>query len=93
MYLPQEVQMKAIKYSVLAAVLVGSAVTLSACAGSDGYYGRSSYSVGVSSSSYDRGRGYGDRDLDGVPNRYDRDRDGDGVPNRFDNRPGNPYVP
>lgn len=33
------------------------------------------------------GRGYGDRDRDGIPNRYDRvynprwDRDGDGVPN------------
>jgi hypothetical protein len=38
-----------------------------------------------------RGRGYGDRDRDGVPNRYDRDRDNDGVPNRFDDRPNNPY--
>ena len=35
-------------------------------------------------------RGYGDRDRDGVPNRYDRDRDGDGVPNRADRRPGDP---
>jgi hypothetical protein len=35
-------------------------------------------------------RGYGDRDRDGVPNRYDRDRDNDGVPNRFDSRPNNP---
>ncbi len=34
--------------------------------------------------------GYGDRDRDGVPNRYDRDRDGDGVPNRFDRAPDNP---
>ena len=34
---------------------------------------------------------YGDRDRDGVPNRYDRDRDNDGVPNRFDDRPNNPY--
>jgi hypothetical protein len=32
----------------------------------------------------------GDRDHDGVPNRYDRDRDGDGVPNRYDRRPDNP---
>ncbi len=32
--------------------------------------------------------GYGDRDRDGIPNRYDRDRDGDGVPNRYDRRPG-----
>ena len=31
-----------------------------------------------------------DRDRDGVPNRYDRDRDGDGVPNRSDRRPGDP---
>ena len=37
--------------------------------------------------------GYGDRDRDGVPNRYDRvynprwDRDGDGVPNRYDRHP------
>lgn len=36
------------------------------------------------------GRGYRDRDRDGVPNRYDRDRDGDGVPNRHDGRPNNP---
>ena len=34
--------------------------------------------------------GYGDRDHDGIPNRYDRvynprgDRDGDGIPNRYD---------
>jgi hypothetical protein len=32
-----------------------------------------------------------DRDNDGVRNRNDRDRDGDGVPNRFDSRPNNPY--
>ncbi|HSV44334.1 MAG TPA: thrombospondin type 3 repeat-containing protein [Ramlibacter sp.] len=36
------------------------------------------------------GRASGDRDRDGVPNRYDRDRDGDGVPNRYDNRPYDP---
>ena len=34
---------------------------------------------------------YGDRDHDGVPNRYDHDRDGDGVPNRADRAPDNPY--
>jgi hypothetical protein len=42
-------------------------------------------------------RGYGDRDHDGVPNRYDRhndngalgDRDHDGVPNAFDHRNDN----
>ncbi|MEJ7685817.1 MAG: hypothetical protein WKG52_01795 [Variovorax sp.] len=39
---------------------------------------------------YYRG-GRGDRDRDGVPNRYDRDRDNDGVPNRYDRRPNNPY--
>lgn len=36
------------------------------------------------------GHGGGDRDHDGVPNRYDRDRDGDGVPNRHDRQPDNP---
>ena len=41
---------------------------------------------------YHRGNNpYGDRDRDGVPNRYDRDRDNDGVPNRYDDRPNNPY--
>jgi hypothetical protein len=30
---------------------------------------------------------YGDRDGDGIANRYDRDRDGDGVPNAYDQRP------
>ena len=34
---------------------------------------------------------HGDRDRDGVPNRYDRDRDNDGVPNRADRAPDNPY--
>ena len=48
-----------------------------------GYYGRDGR--------WDR-RGYGDRDRDGVPNRYDRDRDGDGVPNRYDYRPDNPFY-
>ncbi|SOD29783.1 hypothetical protein SAMN05518800_5384 [Variovorax sp. YR752] len=38
-----------------------------------------------------RGQHYGDRDRDGVPNRYDRDRDNDGVPNRYDRNPNNPY--
>lgn len=32
----------------------------------------------------------GDRDHDGIPNRYDRDRDGDGVPNSYDRQPDNP---
>jgi hypothetical protein len=39
----------------------------------------------------ERGRwGRGDRDHDGVPNRFDRDRDNDGVPNRADRHPNNP---
>lgn len=38
---------------------------------------------------YHHGRGRGDRDHDGIPNRYDRDRDGDGVPNRYDHHPDN----
>jgi hypothetical protein len=38
---------------------------------------------------WERG-GRGDRDHDGVPNRYDRDRDGDGIPNRYDHHPDNP---
>ena len=32
----------------------------------------------------------GDRDHDGIPNRYDHDRDNDGVPNRYDSHPNNP---
>lgn len=39
------------------------------------------------------GRGQGDRDGDGIPNRFDRDRDGDGVPNRFDRDRNNNGVP
>ena len=39
------------------------------------------------------GRGHGDRDGDGVPNRVDRDRDGDGVPNRVDRDRNNNGVP
>lgn len=37
------------------------------------------------------GHGRGDRDRDGIPNRYDRDRDNDGVPNRWDRNPNNPH--
>lgn len=40
---------------------------------------------------WQRGNGpRGDRDRDGVPNRFDRDRDGDGVPNWHDRRPNDP---
>ena len=39
----------------------------------------------------ERGRwSRGDRDHDGIANRYDHDRDGDGVPNRADRRPDDP---
>lgn len=75
-----------IRTCVIATALAASAFTLAAC--SDGYT-RTSYSVGVTSGY--RGGAYGDRDLDGIPNRFDRDRDGDGVPNAFDRRPANPY--
>ena len=37
------------------------------------------------------GGGNGDRDRDGVPNKYDRDRDNDRTPNRYDRQPNNPY--
>jgi hypothetical protein len=83
--------MKLIKTSLIAAGVVSAVAALSACSSYDDGYHRSysSVSVGVSSAP-----GYrGDRDGDGVPNRYDRDRDGDGVPNRFDSRPNNPYRP
>ena len=40
---------------------------------------------------YGRGYAYGDRDHDGIPNKYDRDRDNDGVPNKYDSSPNNPY--
>jgi hypothetical protein len=33
---------------------------------------------------------WGDRDRDGIANRYDRDRDGDGIPNARDARPNLP---
>jgi len=61
--------------------------------GDGAYYGNSPgyvYGGGYSRGYRGDGRGYRDRDRDGVPNRYDRDRDGDGVPNRVDSYPGNP---
>jgi len=49
--------------------------------------------VPISYGYYGRGHGWGDRDHDGVPNRWDRydnrgygDRDRDGVPDRYDRR-------
>jgi hypothetical protein len=87
---------------MLLLVPAGLAVlTLSGCVayadphGAYGYSG-SGYGYGYSQpgyvygSGYQGGRGYGDRDRDGVRNRYDRDRDGDGVRNRDDARPDNP---
>ncbi len=38
-----------------------------------------------------RGPG-GDRDRDGIANRYDRDKDGDGIPNARDDRPNRKDV-
>jgi hypothetical protein len=37
-------------------------------------------------------RPMGDRDRDGIANRYDRDRDGDGIRNSRDNRPNQPNL-
>ncbi|MBG6076734.1 hypothetical protein [Polaromonas sp. CG_9.11] len=39
------------------------------------------------------GRGQGDRDGDGIPNRFDRDRDGDGIRNRLDRHPNHSSAP
>ena len=58
-----------------------TALAISACA--PRYYEHDRYGY------YEHG--YGDRDRDGIPNRYDRDRDNDGVPNYADRRPNNPY--
>jgi len=52
--------------------------------GSPGYVYGGTYSRGYRG----EGRGWRDRDHDGVPNRYDRD--GDGVPNRRDAYPNDP---
>jgi hypothetical protein len=38
-------------------------------------------------------RAYGDKDRDGIANRYDRDRDGDGIANRYDPRPTVGFSP
>ena len=66
-----------------AIVAVGlTALAIGACAPS---YQNRDYRYG-----YDSRYGYADRDLDGVPNSYDRDRDNDGVPNAYDRRPANP---
>jgi len=56
-----------------------------------GYYrnGRF-YSSGRYYNSVPRRGAYGDRDRDGIRNRWDRDRDGDGRRNRNDDHPRNP---
>jgi hypothetical protein len=82
--------MKTSVKNIVGAALIASTLGLGACTadGTD-----SSVSLGVSSYDGYDGYGYGvrgDRDWDGIPNRFDRDRDGDGVPNRFDSRPNNP---
>lgn len=82
---------------VLALAALGS-VGLSGCVAYGVPY------VGVEGSYYGGAPGYyrgydgnghrgprGDRDHDGVANRWDRDRDGDGQRNRDDRRPNNPW--
>jgi hypothetical protein len=80
--------MKVLKLGA-AAVVMG--LGLSACV-TDGYStGYTSMSVGVTSSDY----GYYDRPYRGPyrPYRGPRgDRDGDGIPNRYDAAPRNPYY-
>ena len=71
------------KLVLVALSVTGLGLALTACAPSYDRYDRYGY--------YERDRAYGDRDRDGIPNRYDRDRDNDGVPNYADRRPGNPY--
>lgn len=73
------------KTIVLALAGAAAAAALSGCvvAPYDAYGGPAYGSVTIESGPYYRGdrgyyRGYGDRDRDGVPNRFDR-------------RPGNPY--
>ena len=95
--------MKSLFLSIAAVAAVGA---LSGCAayadpyGYGGYgYAQPSVSIGVGTGYYGNGyyngyygRPYGDRDRDGVANRFDRDRDGDGVRNGRDVRPNNPYA-
>jgi hypothetical protein len=70
------------KFAVIA--LCAASLGLSACASRYYYEDRYAYHE-------PRGYYYGDRDRDGIPNRYDRDRDNDGVPNYDDRAPSNPY--
>jgi hypothetical protein len=79
--LPDRPKLKENQMKTLLALLVASA-TLAGCVAVP-------YDSGRPPPRY-QGQGYGDRDRDGVPNRYDRDRDNDGVPNRRDSRPNNP---
>lgn len=69
----------------IGAALIVAGLGLGACADGGEY-------TSFSASSYDdyRPGPRGDRDWDGIPNRFDRDLDGDGIPNQFDSRPNNP---
>jgi hypothetical protein len=55
-----------------------------------GNWGRERYAMGDRDHDGVPNRFDRDKDNDGVPNRVDRDKDGDGVPNRRDNAPNNP---
>lgn len=72
-----------LKSRVIAAAICVSALTLGGCAGGTYDGGYSSVSFGISS-----GTGWDN----GYYGRGFTDRDGDGVPNRWDRRPNNPYV-
>lgn len=62
------------------AVVIATTVILTGC-----------YSVPIEDHTSSRRGAYGDRDRDGVPNRFDKDRDGDGVPNSYDRNPNNSH--
>jgi hypothetical protein len=96
--------MKRLLLSLAAVATLGALGGCAAYADPYGYgpayggYVQPSVSIGVGTGYYGGGYyrgapyyGYGDRDRDGVPNRFDRDRDGDGVRNGRDVRPNNPY--
>ena len=68
--------MRNVKWLMLAALVAVTA----ACAGP--YQRPYGYNYNGSNQRWS----YGDRDHDGVPNRYDRDANGNGVPDRFERR-------
>jgi len=83
------------KSTILIALAILGSLGLSGCVAYGVPYAtvQGSYYGGGSPGYYRDGqRGpRGDRDRDGIPNRYDRDRDGDGQRNRDDRRPDNPW--